>query len=474
MVKKRMLFFAVAALLAGVGTVCASAEQYICKLTEPLIQNSATLFSEKYSYDLYPLYERENIYAADGEMLSALAASGLVEYAEPNYRITLFDAPRYTAGAKQWGLSAIRAPSVWRLGCYGSGTKIAVIDSGAYPHPDLAGRLLPGYNYIDHSSDTGDQLGHGTAVAGVIAASGSMHGTLGVAPQAEIVPLKCFGDTKYGELSDIVTAIYDAVDTYECDVLNMSFGMEQESAFLNNALRYALSKGVIAVAAVGNEGSAALHYPAACEGVIGVSSVDKVKTVSAFSQKNESVFVAAPGEAVLLLGNSAGQYGYSQGTSYAAPVVSALAAVAYELDEDMTPVRFANVLQNTCEDLGTAGYDTEYGYGLVNTQNMLDYLLRGRDCFVSQPNKDSDGRVCVTIYNNNDAVLSFCSIWADYAQNGTMLQGVKKTELLLQGKSTATVSYDGDYTKLKHFLWYDTARMCPAYTSRVIKYGEAL
>ncbi len=56
----------------------------------------------------------------------------------------------------------------------------------------------------------------------------------------------------------------------------------------------------------------------------------------------------------------------------------------------------------------------------------FDYLLRGRDCFVSQPNKDSDGRVCVTIYNNNDAVLSFCSIWADYAQNGTMLQGVKK------------------------------------------------
>lgn len=189
------------------------------------------------------------------------------------------------------------------------------------------------------------------------------------------MPLKCFGDTKYGELSDIVTAIYDAVDTYECDVLNMSFGMEQESAFLNNALRYALSKGTIAVAAVGNEGSAALHYPAACEGVIGVSSVDKVKTVSAFSQKNESVFVAAPGEAVLLLGNSAGQYGYSQGTSYAAPVVSALAAVAYELDEDMTPVRFADVLQNTCEDLGTAGYDTEYGYGLVNAQNMLDYLL---------------------------------------------------------------------------------------------------
>lgn len=66
MVKKRMLFFAVAALLAGMGTVCVSAEQYICKLTEPPIQNSATLFSEKYSYDLYPLYERENIYAADG------------------------------------------------------------------------------------------------------------------------------------------------------------------------------------------------------------------------------------------------------------------------------------------------------------------------------------------------------------------------------------------------------------------------
>ena len=469
MVKKRMLFLATVALLTCMGTVCASAEQYICKLTEPLIQNSAALFSEEYSYDLYPLSERENIYAADGEMLSALTASGLVEYAEPDCRLTLFDTPRYTVGAKQWGLSAIRADSIWRLGCYGSGTRIAVIDSGAYAHPDLAGRLLPGKNYIDNTSDTGDQLGHGTAVAGMIAASGNMHGTLGVAPQAEIVPLKCFGDTKYGNLSDIVTAIYDAVDTYECGVLNMSFGMTQESAFLNNAVRYALSKGAIAVAAVGNEGSAELQYPAACEGVIGVGSVDKNKNVSDFSQKNESVFVAAPGEAVLLLGNSAGQYGYSQGTSYATPVVSALAAVAYELDENMTPARFADVLQNTCEDLGEAGYDTEYGYGLVNAQRMIDYLLRGKDCFVSQPDKDCDGRVCVTIYNNSNEVLPFCSIWADYAQNGTRLQGVKKTELLLQGKSTATVSYDGDYTKLKHFLWYDTARVCPAYTSRAIK-----
>lgn len=450
--------------VALLGPTYVSGQEYLAQMRE-----LPALYSTRQE-EIEAVCAKENLYLIKSEaVLDEYCAAGLVEHVEPNQKAQLFGGQKYTACPNQWGLDAVQVQGMWRLGCYGAGTRIAVIDSGIYPHPDLASKVAPGHNYTDGSDDTNDVLRHGTLVAGVIAASGSAFQTTGAAPEAVLVPLKCFDSSRYGDLDDIIRAIYDAVDVYDCKVLNMSFGVGQRSAFLDRAVAYALSEGAVAVAAVGNEGNADLQYPAACDGVVGVGAVDRTKTASAFSQKNESVFVTAPGEGIFTATNSGSAYAYGQGTSFSAPFVSALAALAYGMEEAMTQDEFREVLQNTCEDLGESGYDTAYGYGLINAKNMVNYLLRGTDCYVSQPDFAQDGSARVIVYNNREQPVTLCSVWADYKGNGTALAGIKKTELILQGKSEAAVCYAGAYTKLKHFLWHDMSGMQPAFGCRVVE-----
>ena len=113
-------------------------------------------------------------------------------------------------------------------------------------------------------------------------------------PKVRLVPLKCFDD-KTTNVSVICKAIYGAVDDFGCDVINMSFGLMEDSIALKEAIDYAAGKGVIIVAAVGNDGTEELCYPAAYDNVIGVGSVDKNEGVSSVSQHNKSVFITAPG-----------------------------------------------------------------------------------------------------------------------------------------------------------------------------------
>ena len=120
----------------------------------------------------------------------------------------------------------------------------------------------------------------------------------GISHKSKIIPLKCFDKNTDTYIDDIIPAIYDAVDIYKCDVINMSFGITSNSQKLEKVVTYALTNNVIVVASVGNQGCETLYYPAAYEGVIGVGSINNNSEVSTFSQYNTSVDVVAPGEAL--------------------------------------------------------------------------------------------------------------------------------------------------------------------------------
>jgi subtilisin family serine protease len=224
--------------------------------------------------------------------------------------------------------------------------------------------------------NTEDDVGHGTFVTGLIAAAtNNALGIAGIAPDAEIVPLKAFkmdrGQT-VGTVASVSGAIWGAVDRYGCQVLNLSLGTNNDTMTLKNAINHAAKKGVILIAAAGNQGTNQLFYPAAYDNVIGVGAVDRDQNVASFSQQNASVFVTAPGQNLYGLYFSA--YGTGSGTSYAAPIVTAAAALALSVAPDLTQEQFQALLQQTAEDLGDTGYDTSYGWGLLRVDRMLDAL----------------------------------------------------------------------------------------------------
>ncbi len=209
--------------------------------------------------------------------------------------------------------------------------------------------------------------------------------------EIEIVPLKCFTE-KYGRISDVLAAIYGGVDDFHCQILNMSLGISQSGLnsslqgnprALDEAMAYAREKGVILVAAVGNvsggsTGNDTVMFPAGYETVIGVGSVDKDKAVAVTSCRNESVFLAAPGDGLYGLGvSSNSSYITGSGTSFAAPMVTAAAALALSVKPDLSQEEFMYLLRETAEDLGELGWDSAYGYGLLDIGKLLETIETG-------------------------------------------------------------------------------------------------
>lgn len=313
----------------------------------------------------------------------ALEAQGAVEYAEPDTLVTLFDADNDYYYAKQWNLADTGAETLWDNGLSGAGARIAVIDSGVYrEHEDLAGAsLAAGANLFDPGGSVEDAIGHGTLVAGILAAlRNNGVGIAGLLDQVTLVPLRCFKNQDEASVLDIALGIYAAVDEYDCGVICLSLGTSEDSATLREAVDYAARNGVIVVAAAGNDGTAQRFYPAAYDSVVGVGAYDENGTVCDFSQKNDSVFISAPGDGIFstYIGRT-DAYAVAGGTSFAAPHVAAMAAAAKSLFPDMTTDEFKTLLMATVRDAGEPGYDTSYGYGRIDMAAFADALLRLRD-----------------------------------------------------------------------------------------------
>lgn len=256
-------------------------------------------------------------------------------------------------GGNQWTLDQLNVPDVWRSsaafpGVTGKGITIAVIDTGVdLDHPAFKGRIVKGYDFVNHDDLPDDDHGHGTHVAGTIAASRKSSKMTGVAYNANIMPLKVVSASGNGRFSDVVDAIYWAVE-HGADVINMSLTNSSPSRGEVEAIRYASKKGTVVVTSAGNEYKRSPGYPAAHAEEVGIAvgAVDKKGQMAAFSNLAGGKpidYVTAPGVNILSA-IPGGRYAKNDGTSMAAPHVAGVAALMKEYKPRLSPSEIENIL----------------------------------------------------------------------------------------------------------------------------------
>ncbi|MDX2260965.1 MAG: S8 family peptidase [Gemmatimonadales bacterium] len=274
-----------------------------------------------------------------------------------------------------WGVARVTAPEVWAGGNSGGGVKVAVMDSGIdINHSDL--QVVGGYNAVTRTaSGYNDDLsicnGHGTHIAGTIAAKANGTGVVGIAPAAQLYSIKVFeniGGSCLAYTSSQIVGLNWAV-TQGIRLVNVSIGSTSESYSYENAMQTAAAQGTYVVAAAGNSGGS-MSYPGFSTHVIGVGALDSGNNRASFSSFGPALDFAAPGVGI----NSTmpgGGYGGKSGTSMATPHVVGVAALILAAQPGLSLDGLRQKLQDGALDLGSAGYDEYTGGGLVRAQNSL-------------------------------------------------------------------------------------------------------
>jgi subtilisin family serine protease len=341
--------------------------------------------------------------------VAALLGSDAVELVAPNYvRRATAQTPNDTYYNLQWNLPQIHAPEAWDLTAGSGSVVVAVIDTGRTNHPDVAGRFTSGYDFIsdptngdgngrdadpsDVQSPWSDSVFHGTACASILGAmTGNGSGLAGVSWNGAIMPLRVLDNTGTGSDADIVEAVYYAarlanasgtLPPQKADVISMSLGGGGPSSVFQQAVTDARAQGCVVVAASGNSNTSSPEYPASYTGVISVGAVGYTKSRAPYSNYGSSLDLMAPGgdmnvdanfdgyaDGVLCASLDSGlapYYVFLEGTSMACPHVAAVAALIRAADPSLTVSQVESILFSTAEDLGAAGRDNTYGYGLVN------------------------------------------------------------------------------------------------------------
>ena len=309
-----------------------------------------------------------------GELRRLLTADAL-EWYEKDAPVALSEADAELSGIispwyadKMWHLDMIGAAAAYEQGATGAGIRVGVLDSGIAPHAAFADHLTEGWNYVDGTADTRDELGHGTSVSGLIAGR-SEEGFIGVAPEVTLVPLKCF-QQKSSRISNVINGIYGGVDDFGCNILNLSLGFPENSPALREAIDYAAEKGVLVVASAGNGGSGALSYPSAYDSVLGVGEANSDGSVSLRSNHHKGVYMLAPGEKLTTTYYKGG-YTEATGTSFSVPLVVGAAAALWSARPELTASDLMELLGQTATDGGDPGYDEYYGWGILNVRAAL-------------------------------------------------------------------------------------------------------
>ncbi len=347
------------------------------------------------------ILERTNSIAAElsPAQLSKLKKSANVEFVEID-PIRFLPLPLTTPQKRNlddeetpYGITMVQADQLSE----GANTiKICITDTGYDgDHEDLRSYLnnMSGNDNNGAGGDSGnwweDGHGHGTHVAGTISALGNKVGVVGVNSRNKIGLhiVKVFNDSGswvYG--SDMVIAVEECV-TAGANIISMSLGGDSSSTAENNAFQSAYDSGVLLIAAAGNNGSYggndAYSYPASYTSVMSVAAIDSAKVVSSWSQKNSQVEIAAPGVAVTSTIPD-NEYATWSGTSMATPHVSGLAALVWSHYPNCNNHDIRNAINASAEDLGSAGRDQRYGYGLALAKNAYDHL-NANPCGVAEP-----------------------------------------------------------------------------------------
>jgi len=367
---------------------------------------------------------------AEARVIAALSKNPNFEFAEPDYIATANltpNDPYYPA--YQWHLPAISAPTAWDT-ITGSPTIIlAMIDSGVQlDHPDLAGRILSGYDFANNDADPSDDNGHGTSTAGTAAATGNNGiGMAGLTWGSLILPVKVLGATGSGSYSAISSGINYSADR-GARVINMSLGGTLSSSTLQSSVNYAWNKGSVLIAAAGNNGTSQTVYPAACSNVVAVSAINSANTITSWSSYGSFVDLCAPGDNIGTLATGSG-YAISSGTSFSSPIVAGVACLALSANPALKNFQVVSVLNSNADDLGTAGLDPYYGYGRVNAARVV----------AAAPLVDTTSpTTAVTNPLNNASIASLKSVNVSVASSDD--RAVTKAELYINGRLTASAT----------------------------------
>jgi subtilisin family serine protease len=327
--------------------------------------------------EIHYVFDDLNVMAVTlpSQSITSIADNPNVVHVEP-------DVLRYpTDQVVPYGVDSVEARDVWdanRDGVIdpgaptGAGRTVCIIDSGiAINHEDFAGiNFVGGY---PTGWDT-DNYGHGTHVAGIVAAMNNSTGVLGVTPgDVSLYIVKVWGDNGEWVYSSTLIDAANRCRNAGAQIITMSLAGTSFSNYENTNFQNLYNQGVLLVAAAGNGGGTAYAYPASYDSVISVGAVDQNDVVASFSRRNDKVELTAPGVGVLSTWKDGG-YAYMSGTSMAAPHVAAAAAVVWSSDPSKTNAEIRAALQQTALDLGTPGRDNAYGYGVVQAADAIDLL----------------------------------------------------------------------------------------------------
>ena len=330
------------------------------------------------------------------DVLDTLRRDGRVAYAEPNRKMEMASTPNDPRYTDQWHYDNINLPKAWGLTEGSSEIVVAVLDSGVdTTHPDLRDQLVPGYDFGRNTTQVIDESGHGTHVAGTIAArSNNAVGVAGVAQKSKIMPVRVFGSNdEFSFYRGLLFAAGSCVPNTDGDVVcpeqsaqvvNMSVsqynradcGGPVPTRFAQETLAFVVGSGVSVIASAGNDDCSFVSFPASDPSVIAVTATGPDDTITWYSNYGEAAWIAAPGGDIDTYGQgggvlstaAGGGYEYKQGTSMAAPHVSGVAALILAANPDLTPTDVRIILQMTAADLGGEGWDPLYGYGLVDAE----------------------------------------------------------------------------------------------------------
>jgi len=380
--------------------------------------------------------------ADEAAFARAMAQRPEVEFAELDRVLSADElTPNDPWYVDEWHLKKISAPAAWSSTSGNSNVIIAILDSGVDgTHPDLVSKMVAGWNVYSSNSDTSDAGGHGTTVAGTVAAaSNNSMGVASVAWGCKIMPVRIVDSSGYTSYSLVASGLTWAAD-HGARVANISCSPIINSSAVTSAARYFQNKGGVVTSSAGNLGTFVSSPENAY--ILTVSATDTNDVLASFSNTGNAVDLSAPG---VLIRTTALGGGYQSvaGTSFSAPIVAGVAALVMSANPTLTATQVQDILKQSADDLGATGWDSSYGWGRVNAARAVALAGGGGGTVDSSA-------PAVTISSPAGGATVSGSITV--AVSATDNVGVASVSLSIDGASQGTVS-SSPYV----FQWATTA-----------------
>ena len=325
------------------------------------------------------------------KQINELNDTGLFETIEPNYKLeidqiipernyttiikkanNILDSEEVTPNdsdfSSQYYLREINATKAWKT-TVGEVLTVCILDTGVNAkHPDLTGKVFArdGFEGIDLN----DEIGHGTEVAGIIAANtNNKKGIAGISWNTKILSVKITDEFGQARVSDVAIGLDEAYKN-GAKIVQISLSTNQFSQTLKDIIKEAQDRGILIVSTAGNSGIQEIRYPAAFSGVIGVGAVNEQKERELYSTRGAHVSLVAPGTEIYT--TSGNTYSHVSGTSFSAPQITGAAALVWSIAPKLTNIEVRDILIKSANDLGDVGKDPDFGYGLLNIERAVE------------------------------------------------------------------------------------------------------